>query len=271
MGAANPEYPLHVRSRTYVNNLIHRAKSRGDKTPVTIEELVMSFSGQAAYKNHSQISGGLAARSDNSLSALDSLGAVCRFERNETIFGEGDELQCSYKIVSGAVRLSRITEDGRRQIVEFRGPGDFIGFEWEGRYALAAEAIRAVTAVRYVRKRVDRMLEQRSDMRDSMMALMREELRAAHEHLVTLGCQSAKERVATFLLQLVRRAGAKDGDTIEIEMGRQDMADYLGLTLETISRTLNEFKRIGAIALPERRQIVLRSKAKLRAQMVAMN
>jgi CRP-like cAMP-binding protein len=243
----------------------------GDKTSETIEEFLMSMSGQAAYQDRSQFSGGTAARSGSSLAALDSLGTVCRFGRNETIFGEGDELQSSYKIVSGAVRLSRITEDGRRQIVEFRGPGDFIGFEWEGHYALSAEAVRDVAAVRYARTRVDRMLEQRSDVRDSMMALIRQELREAHEHLVTLGCQSAKERVATFLLQLARRAGANDGDTIEIELGRQDMADYLGLTLETISRTLSEFKRIGAISLPERRQIVIRSKAKLRAQLVSIN
>ena len=231
----------------------------------------MSFSGQAVNQGHPQFSGNVAARDDNSLSALDSLGTVCRFGRNETIFGEGDELQCSYKIVSGAVRLSRITEDGRRQIVEFRGPGDFIGFEWVGECALSAEAVRDVTAVRYVRTRVDRMLEQRADVRDSVMTLIRQELRAAHEHLITLGCQTAKERVATFLLQLARRAGAKDGDMIEIELGRQDMADYLGLTLETISRTLSEFKRTGAIGLPQRRQIVIKSKAKLRAQMISLN
>jgi CRP-like cAMP-binding protein len=228
----------------------------------------MSYSGQAAYQDRSQFS---AARGGNSLSALDSLGTVCQFGQNETIFNEGDELQSSYKIVSGAVRLSRITEDGRRQIVEFRGPGEFIGFEWVGHYALSAEAVRDVTAVRYVRTRVDRMLEQHADARDSIMALIREELRAAHEHLVTLGCQSAKERVSTFLLQLAHRAKANDGDTIKIELGRQDMADYLGLTLETISRTLSEFKRIGAISLPERRQIVICSKAKLRAQSVSIN
>jgi len=233
----------------------------------------MSFCGQSAYHGRSQVSAGAAAQKcvEAPLSALDALGTVCRFGRNETIFGEGDELQSSYKIMSGAVRLSRITEDGRRQIVEFRGPGDFIGFEWVGEYALTAEAVRDVTAVRYMRTRVDRMLELRSDVRDSVMALIRGELRAAHEHLVTLGCQGAKERVATFLLQLARRAGAKDGDTIEIELGRQDMADYLGLTLETISRTFSEFRRIGAIGLPERRKIVLRSKAQLRAQTISIN
>ena len=236
----------------------------------------MSYSGQAfSSKNTGRISmAGVVcpvAANEEGLSALDALGSVCRFRRGETIFGEGDELKSSYKIISGAVRLSRITEDGRRQIVEFRVAGDLMGFEWAESYGLTAEAVRDVTAIRYGRPRVDRMIEEKPEVRDRVLALVRKELRAAHDHLITLGCQSAKERVATFLLQLARRAGAGDGETIEIELGRQDIADYLGLTLETVSRTLSEFQRIGAIGLPKRRQIVIRSTARLRAQTVSIN
>jgi CRP/FNR family nitrogen fixation transcriptional regulator len=232
----------------------------------------MSWSGHAAVSPiFSPFSVAADGTEKQGLSALDTLGSVCRFRRGETIFGEGDELKCSYKIVSGAVRLSRITEDGRRQIVEFRTPGEFVGFEWDGHYALSAEAVRDVVAVRYMRTRVDRLVEQRSDVRGSLVTLIRNELRSAHEHLITLGCQGAKERVANFLLQLARKAGVGDGETIEVELGRQDMADYLGLTLETISRTLSEFKRSGAIALPKRRQIRVLSTARLRAQSVAVN
>jgi CRP/FNR family nitrogen fixation transcriptional regulator len=239
-------------------------------------ELPMSFSGQVVLKT-SQFSPAAVVqpffRNDrrDGLAALDTLGSVCRFRRGETIFGEGDALRSSYKIVSGAVRLSRITEDGRRQIVEFRVAGEFVGFEWDGEYALGAEAVRDVVAIRYIRTRVDHLMEERSDVRACVVGLIRKELRAAHEHLITLGCPGAKERVANFLLQLAQRSGAKDGDTIEIELGRQDMADYLGMTLETISRTLSEFKRTGAIALPKRRQIVVLSKAKLRAQSITIN
>ena len=233
----------------------------------------MSYSGHAPSSKFAPVVAA-ATPQDNErkgLSALDTLGSVCRFRRSETIFGEGDELRCSYKIVSGAVRLSRITEDGRRQIVEFRTAGDFVGFEWDGQYALSAEAVRDVVAVRFMRTRVDRLIEERSDVRESLVALIREELRSAHEHLITLGCQGAKERVANFLLQLARKARVNDGETLEVDLGRQDMADYLGLTLETISRTLNEFKRIGAIGLPKRRQIRILSKAKLRAQTMIIN
>ena len=233
----------------------------------------MSYSGQAVSSKFAPVVAAAVSQHDErkGLSALDTLGSVCRFRRGETIFGEGDELRCSYKIVGGAVRLSRVTEDGRRQIVEFRTAGDFVGFEWDGQYALSAEAVRDVVAVRFVRTRVDRLVEERPDVRKSLVALIREELRAAHEHLITLGCQGAKERVASFLLQLARKARVNDGETLEVEWGRQDMADYLGLTLETISRTLNEFKRIGAIGLPKRRQIKILSKAKLRAQTITIN
>lgn len=233
----------------------------------------MSHSGHAISSKFPQFLAIAAAErtEKHGLSALDTLGSVCRFRRGETIFGEGDELRSSYKIVSGAVRLSRITQDGRRQIVAFRTADDFIGFEWDGQYALSAEAVRDVVAVRFIRTRIDRVIEERCDVRESLVALIREELRSAHEHLITLGFQGAKERVASFLLQLARKRRVNDGETLETELGRQDMADYLGLTLETISRTLSEFKRIGAIGLPKRRQIKILSKAKLRAEIIMIN
>src|SRR5690349_10562027 len=176
----------------------------------------MSYSGHAASSKFPSFLAAAVCEKEG-LSALDTLGSVCRFQRGETIFGEGDELRSSYKVISGAVRLSRITEDGRRQIVEFRTAGDFIGFEWDGEYALSAEAVRDVVAVRYIRAPVDRLIEERSDVRESLDTLIREELRSAHEHLITLGCQGAKERVANFLLQLARKAKVNDGGTLEVE------------------------------------------------------
>jgi CRP/FNR family nitrogen fixation transcriptional regulator len=207
----------------------------------------------------------------DALSALDPLGSLCRFSKNETIFEQGEELQSSYKIVSGAVRLCRLTADGRRQIAEFRVSGDFIAFEWDGEYTLTAEAVRDVVAIRYVRTRVDRVIEQRSDVRERVFAMVRQDLRAAQDHLITLGCQTAKERVASFLLHLAKRGGAKDGEVIDMQLGRQDIADYLGLTLETISRTFTELQRKGIIALPKRRQVVIRNTPRLLAQTAGVN
>lgn len=228
----------------------------------------MSFSGHAVARKFPPFLGTATSeqREKDRFSALDTLGNVCRFRRGETIFGEGDELKCSYKILSGAVRLSRITQSGRRQIVGFRTPGEFVGFEWDGCCTLGVEAVRDVVAERYMRACVDRLIEECSDVRESLVTVIRSELRTAHEHLITLGCPSAKERVANFVLQLARKAGARDGETIEIELSRQDIADYLGLTLETISRTFSEFKSTGAIALPKRRQIRILDKARLAAK-----
>jgi len=202
---------------------------------------------------------------------LEAVGNVVSFARNETIFDEGEEITASYKVVSGVVRLCRLTEDGRRQIAGFRLPGDLIGMEWTGEYEMTAEAVRDVTVVRYARTRLDRLSEERPSVRDHVLARLRQDLRAAHEHLIMLGCQSATERVAAFLLQLARRAGAHEGDDIDMQLGRQDIADYLGLTLETVSRTFSEMTARGIIASPKRRHVVIKNMPKLKAYMRATN
>ena len=197
---------------------------------------------------------------------LAALGAVCSFSRNETIFDEGDEVTAFYKIASGVVRLCRVTEDGRRQIAGFRLPGDFIGVDWASQYELTAEAVRDVTAIRFSRNRVEKLTSDDPNVRAHILAHIRRDLRSAHEHLLTLGCQSAAERVASLLLQLANRAGVGEGGTLDMQLGRQDIADYLGLTLETVSRTFSEFQNRGLIALPKRRHVTIRSLTKLRSQ-----
>jgi len=202
---------------------------------------------------------------------LEAVGSVVNFARNETIFGEGEEITASYKVLSGVVRLCRLTEDGRRQIAGFRLPGDLIGMEWTGEYEMTAEAVRDVSVIRYARSRLDRLSKERPSVRDHVLAHLRQDLRAAQEHLIMLGCQSATERVAAFLLQLARRAGARDGQDIDMQLGRQDIADYLGLTLETVSRTFSEMIVRGIIASPKRRHVVIKNMPKLRACMRSTN
>jgi CRP-like cAMP-binding protein len=167
--------------------------------------------------------------------------------------------------VSGAVRLVKLMADGRRHIAGFQLPGDLFGIEWTGEYELTAEAVTEVTAVRYSRTHLERLGEERADIRRQLTERLRDDLRAAHDHLISLGCQSARERVASFLLRLARRMGAKDGVAIEMHMGRQDIADYLGLTIETVCRTLSDLKDARVIEIPNRHQIVIRSFAKLDA------
>jgi len=197
--------------------------------------------------------------------ALQSIGTVCQFARNQTIFSDGDEAAYSYKVVSGAVRLVKLMADGRRHIAGFQLPGDIFGIAWTDEYELTAEAVSEVTAVRYSRTHLERLGEERADIRRQLTDRLRNDLRAAHDHLISLGCQSAKERVASFLLLLARRAAAKDGAAIEVQMGRQDIADYLGLTIETVCRTLSDLKDSRVIEIPNRHEIVIRNLPKLDA------
>jgi len=244
----------------------------------------MSFSGLAVQASANRFSAATAVtvrfRAESSPRAqngggeptqLAALGAVCSFSRNETIFDEGEEVTALYKIASGVVRLCRVTEDGRRQIAGFRFPGDIIGVDWAGQYELTAEAASDVTAIRFARSRVERLTSDDVAVRDHILAHIRHDLQSAHEHLLTLGCQSAAERVASFLLQLVRRASVGEGETLDMQLDRQDIADYLGLTLETVSRTFSEFQSRAIIALPQRRHVRILSLAKLRSQALRVN
>ncbi len=189
--------------------------------------------------------------------ALSKLGIVVRFCRHETIFNQGDEAKYSYKLVSGAVRHSKFLVNGRRQIADFSLPGEYFGFQNDSEHTLTAEALSDVVVVRYPRSHVERLGEEMADVRRELMSNLRRELMMAQEHLVMLGRQSAKERVASFIVALANRVDAGNGDTITLPMGRQDIADYLGLTIETVCRAISDLKQCGVISVPNRHELVL--------------
>jgi len=213
--------------------------------------------GQAVSVPASAKSG--AAPKRDHLSALQAIGSIAHFARNATIFSEGDDANYFYRVVSGAVRLCKLMGDGRRQIADFLLPDDFFGFEWLKTYSLTAEALTDVVVVRYSRSRLDRLGEARHDVQESLMGALSRDLWAAQNHVVMLGRQSAKERLVSFILALVERVGAKNGDALELPMSRQDIADYLGLTIETVCRTISELKRARYIDVPNRSQITVRN------------
>lgn len=200
----------------------------------------------------------VADMNEGCLAALKAIGTISRFGRNETIFSEGDQASYSFKIVSGAVRLYKLLPDGRRQIAEFRLAGDFFGMEAAAEYALTAEALSDAVVVRYARNRLDRLEDEQVNLRRDLLNLLRRDLSAAQTHLIMLGRQTAKERIASFLVQLAERQNATDGSSVEVPMGRQDMADYLGLTIETVCRAISDLKRARVIAIPDRHHIVVR-------------
>lgn len=194
---------------------------------------------------------------DDGLFALKAVSTISRFTRNQTIFNEGDAAGYSYKLLEGGVRLCKVRPDGRRQIAEFLLPGDVFGLDMRAEHTLTAEALGDVVVMRCPRAQLERLSDELPSLRKTLMAMVCRELTAAQEHLVMLGRQTAKERVASFLLLIAQRRSARRREKIALPMGRQDIADYLGLTIETVCRALTDLKRERLIAIPDRHHVVL--------------
>jgi CRP/FNR family nitrogen fixation transcriptional regulator len=194
---------------------------------------------------------------------LNAIGSVAHFEANETIFAEGDSASYVYNVKSGAVRLCKLLADGRRQIIDFSLPGDHFGFEPGGEHTITAEALGPVVLLKCARTRLERLEHERQDVGRLLMQMLRRDLSAAQNHLLMLGRQTAKERVASFLLLMLEKCTGDGNGSIDIPMSRQDMADYLGLTIETVCRALSELKRARIVRIPNRHQIAIRNSAVL--------
>jgi len=199
------------------------------------------------------------------LERIDAHGAKLQFTRNEPIFNQDDPADQVFRIISGTVRLCRYMPDGRRYIVDFLLPGDLMGFVESPDLPVSAEAVTDVTLMAFPRACFDQLAEQNPDVRAQLLRHLSCNLLTAQQHLFVLGCQKARERVASFLLRLADRVGASCGDRLDLPMSRQDIADHLGLTIETISRTITGLRSTGAVLVPNTHQIVLRDKAALRA------
>jgi CRP-like cAMP-binding protein len=187
------------------------------------------------------------------------------YSRNEAIFNEGDPADQVYQILGGTVRLCRHMPDGRRYIEDFMLPGDLVGFTVATRHQVTAEAVTTVSLTSYPRSRFDSLGENDPHVRADLLAHISTGLAIAQKHLFVLSCQNAKERFASFVLRMADRADALAGDSLDLSMGRQDIADHLGLTIETICRAIALLKSDGAIALPNSRQLVVKNVGMLRA------
>jgi CRP-like cAMP-binding protein len=193
--------------------------------------------------------------------AIDMIGAPMHFERNVEIYGEAETAEYIYQVVSGAVRTYKVLEDGRRQIGAFHLPGDVFGLEAGETHAFSAEAVCNSTIRVAKRSAVAAMVTRDSELASDLWAAMSKSLRGAQEHLLLLGRKTAEERVASFLLNMADRTSGSE--IVELPMSRQDIADYLGLTIETVSRTLTHLENTAAIELPSSRRIRLRSPGSL--------
>lgn len=183
-----------------------------------------------------------------------------------TVFREGDPADHIYSISGGAVKLYKLLSDGRRQIIGFLFSGDMFGLGLDGGYAYTAETVTATQLCRFTHRKLDSLLGEVPKLERKMYSMMVKELVAAQEQMLLLGRKTAKERVATFLLQLSRRAQAQHlpATPVALPMSRADIADYLGLTIETVSRTFTQLKKDGIIGLPASGHVVMADEARLK-------
>lgn len=183
--------------------------------------------------------------------------------KGEEVFAEGDTADFFYKVVSGTVRTYKLLNDGRRQIDAFHLAGDIFGLETGEEHRFSADAVDAARIVAFRRRRFETLAHDDPELGDQVMSSMMRSLERAHDHMMLLGRKTAQEKVASFLLDMARRVSK--GDQFDLPMQRTDIADHLGLTIETVSRTLTQFARAGLIKLAAAsRSVVLCDKAALR-------
>lgn len=188
------------------------------------------------------------------------MGALISYPRDTEIFGENEPADYVYKVISGSVRTYKILADGRRQIAGFHLPGDIFGSQLAEVHTLSAEAVADAKVLVVKRSALTALAGRDAAVARELFSLTSRELRRMQERILLL-VKSAQERVASFLLEMAERASA--GNIVELPMSRQDIADYLGLTIETVSRTLTTLEGAAAIEVPTSRCIVLRNRSAL--------
>lgn len=193
--------------------------------------------------------------------AAARLGAARAFARNEVIFWEGDSAANYYRVANGAVRLCKLLGDGRRQVVAFHVIDEIFGFERHSKHAVSAEAISDSSLIVIPVRNANVLGEDNAHLEQDALGSALLNLERAQRHTIVLGRMLAPERIATFLLDLAERF---ETDVFDLPMSRIDIGDYLGLTIETVSRTLSEFSRQALIRMPKgRRNVAIRDRPAL--------
>lgn len=185
---------------------------------------------------------------------IDGLGVRMTFAKDEEICAQDEEARVIYRIVSGVVRTTRLLSDGRRQIGDFYHSGDLFGLEAGPRHRYSAEAL-CDCVVQAVKRTALHAQGQDAALDRAIWDATRRELERAHDHVLLLGRKTACEKVATFLMDLAQRGPE---EKVELPMGRQDIADYLGLTIETVSRTLTQLQSSKVVEFAGCRQFRVR-------------
>jgi CRP/FNR family nitrogen fixation transcriptional regulator len=204
-----------------------------------------------------------AAGSSETGGALRGIGPVLHFAQDRDIYSEGDTADVFFKLVSGVVRTCKFLNDGRRQIDSFYVAGEVFGLEAGDAHSLCAEAVNNCTVICYRRRGLEALAANDQALSHQLFSHAMKNLARAQQHSLSLGRRNAVEKVAAFLMELFENA--PDAKVITLAMTRQDIADYLGLTMETVSRTLSQLERGAFIELTTAREIRMKDRTALRS------
>jgi CRP/FNR family nitrogen fixation transcriptional regulator len=190
-------------------------------------------------------------------------GKEISYDRDEEIYGEGEPAEYIYCVKRGAVRTFKLLRDGRRQIDAFHLPGEYFALTSGANHMLTAEAVVESRVALVKRRTLESVGAHDAKTSFALWQMVAGELRNAQEHMLLLGRKSAMERVVAFLLDMDRRLSV--AGVLALPMCRRDIGDYLGLTLETVSRSLSALSDKGALSFSGSRQIMLNNRMRLRS------
>ncbi|MDH5557593.1 MAG: helix-turn-helix domain-containing protein [Alphaproteobacteria bacterium] len=191
------------------------------------------------------------ALNDREMPHLLAILQTATVEPHGSIIDEGEAADYLFNVTQGAVKLYKLLPDGRRQITGFLFEGDFLGIAMNERYAYSAEAVGQISLCRFSRRKLERLLDEFPKLEKRLLGMASNELVQAQDQILLLGRKTAQEKIVSFLLNLSDRQVKRGAPAspILLPMGRADIADYLGLTTETVSRTITNLKRKGYIKL----------------------
>lgn len=219
-----------------------------------MQAIILSTQRPAGDLANSSFGNGLEKPCQERLAALVSVEDV---GQKRAIFYEGDSAEHLFEVLSGVVKLYKLLADGRRQITGFLYPGHFMGLSYDNRYVYTAEAVTDVRLCRYPRARLDRLMAETPGLGRRLLSLALVELVAAQDQMLLLGRKSTMEKVASFLLRLATPMDSAESraDRLFLPMGRVDIADYLGLTVETVSRAFTKLRHMHVIELEQHNRV----------------
>ena len=196
---------------------------------------------------------------------LFCISSIRTLPAKEVLYCQGDTSDHVYEVIEGVVKLYMLTADGRLQITGFAYPGQILALDAGSHHVTTAEAVTSAKLCQYPRAKFERVIDEHPQLARQLFAIVAQDLTAARSQMLLLGRKSATERLASFLLDLSERnvTRGENPNVIALPMSRGDIGDYLGLTIETVSRTMTRLRQLGVLDLGQHRSVVIRDKTRL--------